>query len=307
MAAECLVKLMIIGLISTITLFTLIHPVLAAAQSPLDKHERIIGTVKSIRVEEEYSSSLNKDRAQPRRLARLYRFDRRGRNIGVITYDRTGKQLWRWAQYFDPRGRRDTFNTYDEKDRITDRIITFYDRRGRKLRSVYTIGEPSPSVTRYRDNVKNQLIREIHYNPDGSTCFSRIYGYDENGNKNYETQQSGAPSRRSMAKGCPIIIHHGADTWAYLYDRDGNLLEWKFYAEQKVFLSKDVYRYDERGNVTLEVNEDREGVPYGRCEYTYEFDSVGNWTKRTPAPLFSTRRLPDAQAKVIYRSITYYD
>ena len=69
----------------------------------------------------------------------------------------------------------------------------------------------------------------------------------------------------------------------------------------------DAFRYDEAGHVTGITNFDRSGAMQFRLEFTYQFDSAGNWTKRTAKAMDTTTgRVEWVPCMVTYRTITYF-
>ncbi len=70
---------------------------------------------------------------------------------------------------------------------------------------------------------------------------------------------------------------------------------------------KEVYKYDERGNITEMTLRGDDGAVLSKEVYTYEFDAVGNWTKMTTSiALIEAGELTFEPTEVAYRTIAYY-
>ena len=91
------------------------------------------------------------------------------------------------------------------------------------------------------------------------------------------------------------------------YALKGNRLENVSYPSVDPQIGKQEYKYDSRGNMTEMTLRDESGAIVSREAYSYEFDSVGNWTKMvTSLVLFENGRLKREPVENTYRTITYY-
>lgn len=70
---------------------------------------------------------------------------------------------------------------------------------------------------------------------------------------------------------------------------------------------KEIYKYDDKGNI-IEMSLHREDGSLASKEvYTYEFDAMGNWTKMTTAvAILEGGKVTFEPTEVTYRSIAYY-
>lgn len=91
------------------------------------------------------------------------------------------------------------------------------------------------------------------------------------------------------------------------YSIKGNRVENVSYPSADPQVGKQEYKYDNRGNMTEMTLRDDSGAIVSREAYSYEFDSVGNWTKMvTSLVLFENGRLKREPIENTYRTITYY-
>lgn len=91
------------------------------------------------------------------------------------------------------------------------------------------------------------------------------------------------------------------------YSIKGNRVENVSYPSADPQVGKQEYKYDARGNMTEMTLRDDTGAIVSREAYSYEFDSVGNWTKMvTSLVLFENGRLKREPIENTYRTITYY-
>ena len=70
---------------------------------------------------------------------------------------------------------------------------------------------------------------------------------------------------------------------------------------------KEVYRYDDRGNITEMSLFKEDGTLVSKETYSYEFDAVGNWTKMTTSvAIIEGGKVTFEPTEVTYRIIAYY-
>ena len=95
---------------------------------------------------------------------------------------------------------------------------------------------------------------------------------------------------------------------ATTYDMKGNRVDNAYYlAAGGTITGKEVYKYDERGNMTEMTLHNPDGSLLSKETYTYEFDAVGNWVKMTTAvAVIEGGRVTFEPSEVTYRTIAYY-
>ncbi|HXD34357.1 MAG TPA: TonB family protein [Pyrinomonadaceae bacterium] len=70
---------------------------------------------------------------------------------------------------------------------------------------------------------------------------------------------------------------------------------------------KEVYKYDERGNISEMTLLNGDGTLLGKEIYKYDYDSVGNWTRMTTSvAVVEGGKVTFEPTEVTYRAITYY-
>ena len=92
------------------------------------------------------------------------------------------------------------------------------------------------------------------------------------------------------------------------YDQKGNRVDNAYFLSAGGSLTgKEVYKYDERGNIVEMTLHKDDGSLLAKEVYTYEFDAVGNWTKMTTAvAVIEGGQVSFEPSEVTYRTISYF-
>jgi TonB family protein len=92
------------------------------------------------------------------------------------------------------------------------------------------------------------------------------------------------------------------------YDIKGGKTENAYFPVAGASLTgKEVYKYDDKGNIMEMTLQDESGTLLSKEVYTYEFDSFGNWTKMTTSvAVIEGGKINFEPTEVTYRTITYY-
>ncbi len=92
------------------------------------------------------------------------------------------------------------------------------------------------------------------------------------------------------------------------YDIRGNKVENQYFPVAGASLTgKEVYKYDDRGNISEMTLLNNDGSLVGKEAYKYEFDFAGNWNKMTTTvAVVEGGKLSFEPTEVTYRSIMYY-
>ena len=91
------------------------------------------------------------------------------------------------------------------------------------------------------------------------------------------------------------------------YGIKGNRAENTTYPSGDSPIGKEEYKYDDRGNIIEMTLRDEHGAAVSREAYSYQFDTLGNWTKMvTSLVVFEDGRLKREPVEVTYRTVTYY-
>ena len=92
------------------------------------------------------------------------------------------------------------------------------------------------------------------------------------------------------------------------YDLKGNKIENQYFPMAGATLTgKEVYKYDEKGNISEMTLLNPDGTLLSKEMYKYEFDFLGNWSKMTTSvAVVDSRGITFEPTEVTYRSIMYY-
>jgi TonB family protein len=92
------------------------------------------------------------------------------------------------------------------------------------------------------------------------------------------------------------------------YDIKGNKIENQYFPVAGATLTgKEVYKYDEKGNISEMTMLNPDGTLLSKEMYKYEFDFLGNWSKMTTSvAVVDSRGVTFEPTEVTYRSIMYY-
>src|SRR5690242_9413214 len=92
------------------------------------------------------------------------------------------------------------------------------------------------------------------------------------------------------------------------YDLKGNKIENQYFPITGATLTgKEVYKYDEKGNISEMTLLNPDGTLLSKETYKYEFDFLGNWSKMTTSvAVVDSRGITFEPTEVTYRSIMYY-
>src|ERR1700704_2495152 len=92
------------------------------------------------------------------------------------------------------------------------------------------------------------------------------------------------------------------------YDIKGNKVENQYFPIAGANLTgKEVYKYDDKGNISEMTLLNSDGSLLSKEVYKYEFDFAGNWNKMTTAvAVIEGGKLSFEPAEITYRSIMYY-
>ena len=93
----------------------------------------------------------------------------------------------------------------------------------------------------------------------------------------------------------------------YVYKYNGNQKEELVYSENGSLVRRHLYILDDKGNAIERTDFEPDGSVRLKGSYTYEFDSNGNWTKRTNSWNVASDRLRRLGLPSVHlRTITYY-
>lgn len=200
---------------------------------------------------------------------------------------------------------------------ITKAYAYVYDAKGNKTgTAIYGSFGSLSNKEVYTYDAKGHVIEKAIYNPDGSLFNKDVYAYDAKGNKTEDAFYNGKGSLVLKevyaydAKGYVIekAIYNPDGSlgikWVSEYDAKGNKTEDSGYRADGSLSSKWVYA---KGNVIKKANYNVDGSLYSKDIYVYEYDTQGNWTKKTSSKevtKFGKTSLEPTEVTI--RTITYY-
>jgi protein TonB len=123
------------------------------------------------------------------------------------------------------------------------------------------------------------------------------------------------PVRRVKTETAKITVKNGkpvegarAVLETTTYDQKGTRVDNAYFLEAGGSLTgKEVYKYDERGNIVEMTLRNDDGTLLSKEVYTYEFDAVGNWVKMTTSvAIIEGGQVTFEPSEVTYRTISYY-
>jgi TonB family protein len=123
------------------------------------------------------------------------------------------------------------------------------------------------------------------------------------------------PVRRVKTETAKIAVKNGqpvegarAVLETTTYDQKGTRVDNAYFLEAGGSLTgKEVYKYDDKGNIVEMTLQNADGSLLSKEVYAYEFDAVGNWVKMTTSvAIIEGGRLTFEPSEVTYRTISYF-
>jgi TonB family protein len=123
------------------------------------------------------------------------------------------------------------------------------------------------------------------------------------------------PVRRVKTETAKIAVKNGkpvegarAVLETTTYDQKGNRVDNAYFLEAGGTLTgKEVYKYDDKGNIVEMTLQNADGSLLSKEVYAYEFDAVGNWVKMTTSvAIIEGGRVTFEASEVTYRTISYF-
>jgi protein TonB len=123
------------------------------------------------------------------------------------------------------------------------------------------------------------------------------------------------PVRRVKTETAKIAVKNGKPVEAAravlettTYDQKGNRVDNAYFLEAGGTLTgKEVYKYDDKGNIVEMTLHNADGSLLAKEVYAYEFDAVGNWVKMTTSvAIIEGGKVTFEPSEVTYRTISYF-
>jgi hypothetical protein len=226
--------------------------------------------------------------------------------------------------------------TFDDKGNEIESIVSSYRVGGPtgevKLRTVYkyvsknrkeglSYGEDGSITGKsvYTFDSKGKLIENLEYGPQGSVRYRIVQRYDDHEritesisfkpdgsvySKSENTYDQGGNLKETISYEADKSIEYRV---VYSHDGKGRMTESLMYKQDGVLDNKSTYAYNEKGLRTEKAIYNSDGILREKESYAYEFDSVGNWIKKTERKwLFKEGRLNAEPPHSVKRMIIYY-
>jgi protein TonB len=105
-----------------------------------------------------------------------------------------------------------------------------------------------------------------------------------------------------MSEGARVVLETAT------YDMKGGKIDTAYFLGAGGSLSgKEVYKYDDRGNIVEMTLFNTDGSVLSKEKYDYEFDGMGNWTRMTTSvAVIENGQMSFEPTEVTYRIIAYY-
>jgi len=232
-------------------------------------------------------------------LAHSITFDSNGNHIESVQSSYqvggpTGDVKIRTVYQYDSKKNKKESLSYKEDGTLSSKSVYTFDVKGNLIETVMYGPQGSLGiriVEKYDEKEKN--TETISYKPDGSIYARYVNTYDEKGH--LKEKISYKADKSIDYKVIYTNDEKGRMTESLIYKADGSLDE------------KRVYSYNEKGYETKVDVYNADGLPHEKETYAYEFDSVGNWIKKTTKKWVSKKGKLEAEPPyIVKRTITYY-
>jgi len=255
-----------------------------------------------------------------RRQEETFSFDPQGRVVESIIYNVDSSVSMKSTFIYSNAGCLAESTALDGDDTLLYRTIYAYGPENTCALMVYGAGDALEERVVFTDDSEGKPLQRINYYPDGSlknrwvrdvssegVVSKKCVDYGPDGSITGSWTETDDPSRRESQK-----CHYDADgslksrSLSY-YDSDRYEIERRNYNNKGALERRLTWNYDSSGNVTKtmeysaldEIEEER--------LFVYEYDKVGNWTKRTFLILVLRLGPPAYRpGPFIYRTISYW-
>jgi len=231
----------------------------------------------------------------------------------TINYDEKGNQLEHIThEFYGMLGGKD-IRKYDSNGTLSEVLVFnsegLHERQvhafenGRLMSIVYYDPKGKETISEINSYGEGGLLLETKYIEKKKTFGKTVYKYDEKGNL-VEAGYFENNGAKSFALLGPC---RGAHRVTYAYNEQRKQTKVVFYQLDDSVKDAFQYSYDAKGLVTTHIIQYYDNKQ--SSDYSYEFDSHGNWTKRiSTVKQLGEKDRPDAvtQVSVTSREITYF-
>ncbi|PYS74368.1 MAG: hypothetical protein DMF69_01925 [Acidobacteria bacterium] len=269
---------------------------------------------------EEYASMLDKSLTIPRR--HVYNLDEEGRKVEYIVFESKGTVGTRFIYKYDPKGNLIEEHWYGYTGVLGGKTVNTFDENGKQTAQASYSGDGTlnwKTISKY--DFQGNRTEWIQY--EGEILRYKVTSsYDSKGRiqENETVEFNGNPNVRASHAPEPGKV-------VYTYDDGKRTKDVATYGVDGTLKNRLVYTYDERGNEIGRTEFSGDGSPKnfeiqffdnvndpgsalrgivsGRALMNIEYDSKGNWTRKTRLIQSEKGGPPQAYHSEL-RVITYY-
>lgn len=194
---------------------------------------------------------------------------------------------------FNNTGYRTEFSEFFGNDSLAYKITYTYKPKEKKADLAYFNKNLKPTIRKtYIHDNKGRRIEQIEYNTDGQLDHRYTYEYDDRGNltrvgsykkdgtlySNTTYKYDNKDNRTDYILETP---GYATSSKKFMYDAKRNIIEEFWYNGKGGIDFRFVRSYDAKGNKIQESSYKGGDKLIGTTNWTYEYDSKGNWIKKT--------------------------
>ncbi|MGD0710072.1 MAG: hypothetical protein ABR968_02745 [Bacteroidales bacterium] len=234
------------------------------------------------KIEKEYKENTKLDPVAVEKAYKYtWKYDSKGNVIEENKYSNyLDKLLNKWISKYDDNGNIIEYNTYNSDGSPESKYIYMYDDKGKIIKeennyntyNVYNYGQIINlyKITWKYDSSGNKTKeKNILYNKNENANYNEakvIWKYDNKGKLIEENQYSAYGN----------LVYK----YTYKYDDKGNMIEKDQNNSKGSLISKWITKYDNKGNKIEESEYNKDSIKR-KIISTFEYDTNGNWIKRT--------------------------
>ena len=197
-----------------------------------------------------------------------YTFDNTGRYTEYTELKATGELSYKIKYVYNAKEKMATVSNFDKDEKPTIKQIWTYNNSGQIIQMQYYTKENKADWRYiYTYNTNGNRVMMESYKPDSTFYSKTTYSFDNKGNETgYLLQTKG----------------YANSSEKYTWDTNGNKTEEIWMDGKNEITFRHVYVYDGKGNVIEEQVFKKQDINFtSKATYKYEYDTKGNWIKRT--------------------------
>lgn len=266
------------GLLRVLTFPFLLIGLTAAHEKSSREEEDLLGPVRSVSSQTTHrlmgldtAGSESEGRPQQKDLVV---YDAQGNDVERIVHDDHGFPVGRQVNKRDPNGHLVETILSDPKGALVGRYVNVH-ADGKVAETVHYDREGKVFLREVNSYDEQARLSEVIYRAGAKSLGKTIYRYDSAGRRS-ETLFFMPDGSKAIAPIGPCL---GAHRITFTYDEKGRAHEAVSYEPNGAMKKSWAYAYNDKGLMSEEKLED--SYDYTTNTHIYEFDSRGNWTKRT--------------------------